>query len=340
MAFQAWLGNAGTSGNTDTYNSSSPDGFVKGNPVLAFENNAALRMSTLIAAAFGNRFFSTRTVDSSLANLQSDIKNSCLNVRLKTFPNDVTSIVLADGSEGNNLPTGNDALYRSIFGVGNGIPASYGSIFGKYGVGGKLFAVGSGTQVTPKNVMDIDADGATVKFAPTQSFQINDAFEVDSVGVLVKKSPAAGLTNDSKRPVLRGDLQGSTAKYLHTISFYANADRQFSATVCFVSDLASFNFVDNKLYTVLNAIYNANTNHELWGSVTSAPQGQTTSTTTNSIISLTYANSAYQFAGMNVDGTLLTVANNILSSSAITCTVAKQIVTELPHVEFSPQVIS
>lgn len=336
--FYPWLGEGQTNLNS-TYSSYYTSGCSVGAPVLATQLNAALRMSTIIASTLGNRFFSTLTIDNSQANFNAALLQSVLGTSFRPFSTDETSFLQHPNSIVSGATVPSNSYYRSVFGSSNGVPVDSGAIFGKFGVGGNLFAVGCGTSTTPKNAFDIDASGNVITLRPNQKLVVNNVFEVDATGVQIKKSPAvSNTTENGYRPVLRKDISVTNAPYLHTISFCANATRQFCATLQFVSAQQSITFTSLNLYTILKTIYDAalSTNKVFFGTITSAPQSTLSPTETCSAIVLDFNVNTCTLQGIRVDGSLLSVAS-VTNATTIVGTIKNQRVISLPQLQYNPQ---
>lgn len=76
--FIPWLGNGATSGNQSIYETIMANGFQVNGPIRADQNNAALRMSSLVAASIANAMpaFANKTIDSGAVDLSGTILGS------------------------------------------------------------------------------------------------------------------------------------------------------------------------------------------------------------------------------------------------------------------------
>ena len=73
--FIPWLGNSATSGNQSIYETIAANGFQVNGPIRADQNNAALRMSSWVAASVANAMpaFASKTIDSAPVDLSGTI---------------------------------------------------------------------------------------------------------------------------------------------------------------------------------------------------------------------------------------------------------------------------
>ena len=76
--FIPWLGNGATSGNQSIYETIKTNGFQVNGAIRADQNNAALRMSSLVAASVANAMpaFANKTIDSGAVDLSGTILGS------------------------------------------------------------------------------------------------------------------------------------------------------------------------------------------------------------------------------------------------------------------------
>lgn len=76
--FIPWLGNGVTSGNQSIYETIAANGFQVNGPIRADQNNAALRMSSWVAASVANAMpaFANKTIDSAPVDLSGTILGS------------------------------------------------------------------------------------------------------------------------------------------------------------------------------------------------------------------------------------------------------------------------
>lgn len=93
--FIPWLGNGVTSGNQSIYETIAANGFQVNGPIRADQNNAALRMSSLVAASVANAMpaFANKTIDSGTVDLSGTVlgSNTAYNStnRILTFNDNV-----------------------------------------------------------------------------------------------------------------------------------------------------------------------------------------------------------------------------------------------------------